>query len=568
MNTHHLPIGVDDFKRYRDINGYLVDKTLLIREVLDGSHALLLPRPRRFGKTMNLSMLRYFFDQDGADTGYLFEDLAIANDSDAMSHRAAYPVVYLTLKDVSGGSWSEAREKLCETISREYVRHGEVEQSLRTKMEKGSFQELVDGEASDAALKSSLKNLIIYLHRHYKKPVVVLVDEYDSPVIEAYDKGYYDPMIDFMRAWLGGGLKHERGGAVFRSVVTGIMRVARESIFSGLNNLKVHSLLSRGPFSDKFGFTEQETEQVLEDFDLRGQMGEVCEWYNGYKFGDRVIYNPWSVLNYVVDYPDPAGPKWLNTSSDALVHAEMNAGGVELKRDLEALLAGEELRYPINENIRFAEVTRNRQNIWSFLTFSGYLRAEDPQRDPITDSLAYRVSIPNREVREVYKSFVRNWYEDLEFQETDELLRSLVGEEYEEFDRLLNKLMRGLLSYHDGARYPEVAYHAFFLGLLANLRAIYEIRSNAESGYGRADIILRPKTEDYPHGYVIEFKAIDDADRMDAEVQEAFDQIADRDYAHQLKESGVRKEDLRLMAVVVAGKKVEVQCRVDGSLPC
>ena len=556
-----LRIGIDDFKEHRDSGAYLVDKSVLIREVLDGSKALLLPRPRRFGKTLNLSMLRYFFEKCEEERRYLFEDLAVSLDADAMAHFGAHPTIFLTLKDVGGADWAEARQALVETISREYLRHREVQSSLLTKLEKDSFQAILDGTAGNAALKSSLKNLVIYLHRRHDRPVVVLIDEYDSPLIGAFDNGYYNPMIDFMRAWLGAGLKHSEGRAVFRSVVTGILRVARESIFSGLNNLKVHSLLSPGPFADKFGFTETEVERVAGDFDLSDHIGEIRDWYNGYMFGDTVVYNPWSVLNYIDDQPEGPGPKWLNTSANILVHEELKAGGLELKRDLERLLAGEELRYPISENILFSEVHRNRQNIWSFLTFSGYLRAEDPKRDSFTGNLTYRLSIPNREVREVYKGFVENWYNELQFKETDALMRALKEEDYREFEHLLGKLVEGILSYHDTARFPEAAYHAFVLGLLANLRTTYEIRSNAESGYGRADIILLPRTAEFPVGYVIEFKSVSTGSEPETETEAALQQIEDRDYVSQLREAGVKEENLRRMAIVVAGKKIAVQCR-------
>ena len=555
-----LQISIDDFKKHRDTGAYLVDKSRLIREVLDGSHALLLPRPRRFGKTMNLSMLRYFFELSDEEREYLFEDLAIAADPEAMAHLGRYSTVFLTLKDVQGADWETARAGISQELSALYRDFDYLADDLRPE-ERESYEAICRRDADAATLQRSLRDLITYLYRYHDQPVVVLIDEYDSPVIEAYDGGYYEPMIDFMRAWLGGGLKHQQGQAIFRAVVTGVLRVARESIFSGLNNLKVHSLLSLGPFADKFGFTETEVERVMGDFGLSDRMDEVRDWYNGYVFGDTVMYNPWSVLNYIDDQPESAGPKWLNTSANTLVHEELAAGGMELKRDLENLLAGQDLRYPISENILFSEIRGNRQNIWSFLTFSGYLRAEDPERDPITDSLTYRLSIPNREVREVYKSFVRNWHEALQFRETDELLRALVGEDYEEFERLLGKLVRGLFSCHDAARFPEAAYHAFVLGLLANLRAIYEVRSNAESGYGRADIILRPRTEQYPVGYVIEFKSIAGDEEIEPEMEKAFEQISRREYVTRLQEAGVEEANIRRIAVVVAGKQVAVRSR-------
>ena len=561
MTDKRLRIGTDDFAKIRRENGYFVDKSPLIREVIDGSDVLLLPRPRRFGKTLNLSMLRYFFERtESEDRRELFEGLAIEQDAEAMTHYGRYPTVFLTLKNVKGRSWQETRKQLRTLIATVIDRFREAVRAL-PPVQAEQFERIRLGTGDDADLKASLSLLITAAYRFYGEPVVLLLDEYDSPVIEAFHHGYLDEMLDFLRAWLGAGLKHEDGPALFRAVVTGILRIAKESIFSGLNNLKVWSTLVPGRFADKFGFTEPEVEQLLADYDCADKMPEVREWYNGYSFGGTVIYNPWSVLNYVDNLPAPAGPQWLNTASNRLIHEEMAAGGAAIRRDLEKLLAGEELRYPIREDTVFGDVGRSPETIWSFLYFAGYLRAEDPRPDP-RDRLFYRLSIPNREVRIAYREFVERTTWRGQSADLDEFLNAfLKPDPPDRLEPSLSNLVLALLSHHDPAHFPEAVYHAFVLGLLANLRSIYDIRSEAETGYGRADILMIPKTPDYPLGYVIEFKALDAEADIDAAVAAAFEQIEAKAYAARLLEAGVASENIRKLAIVVRGKDVRVAWR-------
>jgi hypothetical protein len=549
--------GTDDFQELIEDGGYFVDKSPLIRNVIEGSKVTLLPRPRRFGKTLNMTMLRYFFEQSDVDRRGLFEGLAITADAACMAHQGKYPVIYLSLKDVKGNDWAEARAQLAAKLAALTRQFADLTDSL-APVELRAFQALDDASANDAVMKLSLKNLITWLHAHYGQPVVVLIDEYDSPVIEAWNKGYYEEMIDFMRSWLGGGLKHENARALYRAVVTGILRVARESVFSGLNNLDVASLLRAGPYADKFGFTQPEVDQVLQDFALPELAEPMQVWYNGYDFGGHTIYNPWSVIQCISGHPNPIGPQWLNTASNDLIYAELEAGGLELKRDLETLMAGEELRYPITEHTTFSQLGRDPQTIGSFLVVSGYLKASDPQEDLLTGLPRYLLSIPNREVHQVYREFVRHWHRQLDFRSTDSLLRSLAVGNIAEFEILLAELCCNLFSVHDVARYPEAAYHAFMLGLLANLRQVYEIRSNVEAGYGRGDILLRPKTDAYPLAFIIEFKSIaPDADSAKAR-DEAFAQIAERNYEAQLLEAGVAPEQIHKLAIIFSGKRVTV----------
>ena len=275
-----------------------------------------------------------------------------------------------------------------------------------------SFEAIVSRKSDDATLKSSLKNLIEWMYAYHEKPVVVLIDEYDSPMIEAWTYGYYQEMADFMRLWLGAGLKHENGQALFRAVVTGILRIAKESIFSELNNLDVASPLMIGPFADKFGFTQPEVDLILKAFHAEIHASIIQDWYNGYSFGGHTMYNPWSVSSYVQAIPNPPGPKWLNTSSNALVYEELSHGGLEIKRDLEILLSGGDLRYPLSETITFSDIGKNPMNIWTFLYYTGYLKAEGPEwADYDPDLLTYAIAIPNREISLAYREFVNKMFE-------------------------------------------------------------------------------------------------------------------------------------------------------------
>ncbi len=567
MTDKRIRIGTDDFAKIRSESGYFVDKSPLIREVLDGSDVLLLPRPRRFGKTLNLSMLRYFFERvDGeekqAQRRAMFDNLQIADDAEAMTHHGRYPTILLTLKDIKAKTWETAYGKLVDTIAELFRRHREVESALPEE-DREEFARLRMRRGSRVEVDASLRKLVSWLSAYYGEPVVVLIDEYDSPAIEAFRHGYLEEMLDFLRAWLGAALKHENGPALFRAVTTGILRIAKESIFSGLNNLDVATTLKISPFADKFGFTEPEVEQLLRDYDCADRMPEVRSWYNGYTFGNTVIYNPWSVLNYVRDLPNPAGPKWLNTASNTLVHAELEAGGETIRRDLEKLLAGAELRYPIREDTVFADVGRTPETIWSFLYFAGYLRAEDPMPEPGTDELVYCLSIPNREVRIAYREFVSRTYC---WDRVSGGVRAFVQcflypDQLKDLESVLRNLVVNLLSHHDIGHYPEAVYHAFVLGLLANLRGVYDIRSEPETGYGRADIIMTPKTAEFPTGYVIEFKSLEGGADLDAAVSAAFAQIEAKAYATRLLEADIPLENIRKLAVIVRGKDVRVEVR-------
>jgi hypothetical protein len=555
-------IGTDDFKEFIDEGGYFVDKTPLIQEIIKGNKVTLLPRPRRFGKTLNMTMLRYFFEKSEEEQAYLFENYAIADHPECMYHQGQYPVIYLTLKQIKGITFQEVEIQLRKLVSQLYDRHNFIAEILKTEIGKSDFTALRHGNSTIATLKSSLKEIISILYEYHHKPVIVLIDEYDSPLIEAWTHGYYNEMAEFMRSWLGGGLKHENGRALYRAVVTGILRIAKESIFSELNNLDVASPLMIGPYSDKFGFTQPELDLILDIFEAHSHTDIIRDWYNGYSFGGQTIYNPWSVISYIQAIPNPPGPKWLNTSSNAIVYEELEAGGFEIIRDLESLLSGQKIRYPVLETITFKDISKNPINIWSFLYFSGYLKADDPkwaEYDP--NLLTYALSIPNREISAAYQQFVNSMYDtgDLSSGIKGFLTFFLENQSVSFLEETLQDLTLGLVSMYDLAKLPEAVFHAFVLGLIANLRHVFEIRSNAEAGYGRADILMIPKTKKYQTTFVIEFKSTHtQVDAYKAE-NDALWQIRTKEYEAPLKNAGVSPDFTRRLAIILQGKKVVVR---------
>ncbi len=550
-------IGVDDFQELIDEGGYFVDKSLLIREVIEGNKVVLLPRPRRFGKTLNMTMLRYFFERCDEDRGYLFQNLAIASYPDCMKHQGQYPVIFISLKDVKGTTWDEMRNRLIEKIGELLIPLAYLRPDLPPIYQRG-FDALYTGTPDDATLKASLKNLITWLYTFHKKPVIVLIDEYDTPMIEGWQNGYYDEIAEFLRSWLGGGLKHENAHALYRAVITGILRVAKESIFSGLNNLFVSTSLLPNTLSTMFGFTEDEVLQILKDFGRLDQADIVREWYNGYRFGSQTIYNPWSVSMYISQYPAPPAPYWLNTASNTLVYEELGKGGIGIKQDLERLLSGDGIRYPITETITFRDIGKNPANIWSFLYFSGYLRADDPEED-IRGRMAYRLSIPNKEIGFAYDTFIEQTYPTRQ-NGLDALMDWFIKQESVQIlQDILQDLLASLVSYHDLAKLPEAVFHAFVLGLLANLRAVYEIRSQPETGFGRADILMIPKDERFPVAYVIEFKSVRPDEDIGDSAEKALLQVQKKHYDTALHSAGIHTTRIRRLAIVLQGKTVVVR---------
>jgi hypothetical protein len=578
MKKTRFLIGTDLFKEYRENNGYFVDKSLFVADVIEGDKVTLIPRPRRFGKTLNLTMLKAFFEMGAPGNRELFRGLKIEQDPEAMAHLGQYPTLYISLKDIRAGNWETALEKITGTIAKLVKAHRAVWQKSDDAIDREMFLALAEKRASPAELESSLSSLSKVLYEVTGKPVVLLIDEYDTPVIEARVEGYQGEMLKFLKSWLGSALKPAESEVLYRAVVTGILRVARESLFSELNNLDVSTLLTPGVYADKFGFTEDDVSKILIDFNVVDRTEDVRRWYNGYLADDSTLYNPWSLINYVNKLPKPPQTYWLNTSSNRLVHEEFSKGGPDLKADLEKLLNGDVLRYEINENTVLDDIGKNTGNIWSFLYFSGYLKVDDPQPSPLNpDRKEYRLRIPNTEVKMAYEDFVRREFDHAISTGGLDAFQKCFSEPHTHLTQLepiTQQLVLSLLSYHDLAeaptskeamarrlpeyRQPEAVFHAFFLGLLANLRSVYDIRSNHEVGYGRADIVMHPKTDRFPSGFVVEFKSIkkgEDVD-MDKELKSAMEQIEEKKYVTQLQEAGV--STVYRIALVLKGKDIRV----------
>lgn len=551
-----LPIGVSDFKSIIDENYYFIDKTLFIKEIIDdGSRVILLPRPRRFGKTLNMSMLKYFYEKDNIDNSYLFKDLNISKEKEIMNNQGKYPVIYLTFKDEKHSDWETCKNSFKRIVKDEFSKHDYIlDGSVLKDYEKDEIVEILRGKAPYEVYLNGLKILTKYLYKYHKEKVVILIDEYDVPIQSGYMNEYYDKVIEFMRIFLSGGLKDNE--FLQKAVLTGILRVAKESIFSGLNNLKVSTLISEH-YSSQFGFLDNEIEEILRYYGIEYEIEEVRQWYNGYIFGDKVIYNPWSILNYVDNYKEGFKPYWVNTSSNDLVKRVLARGGQKLKTELEDLIKGKQIEKTINENIVMHEIETDSNNAWSFLLFSGYLKVV--HKRVIQGKTYCSMEIPNLEVKYLYEDIVLAWFrENLSNENFNVMLESLISGDIKIFSKIFREFILSSVSYFDvSGKESEKVYHSFVLGALIALSKEYEVKSNKESGYGRYDIMIIPK-DIKKKGIIIEFKKIDEDDNETLEIaaEKALNQIKDKRYKQELIDRGVK--DIIQLGIAFEGKKVLV----------
>jgi hypothetical protein len=557
----HVPIGIDDFRLLREQGLVYIDKSQLICELLDrpGVQVVLLPRPRRFGKSLNLSMLRCFFERSSQDLSHLFEDLAVWRaDPGYRAHFQRYPVIHLTFKGVKAerfeDAWAAIREKLSDLVR---VHQAVLDSDRVAPVLAHRLRQIVDGTAPPVLYRRVLLDLCESLHAHHGEPVVILIDEYDEPIHAGHVHGYAREIIDFFRTFLTEALKGNPH--LYRAVLTGILRIARESIFSGLNNLAVCTLL-RDEFATCFGFTEAEVEDLLTRAGRLEQLPIVQRWYNGYVFGGQVIYNPWSVLNFVADAQGRPRPHWLNTSSNDLIRKLLEDNATRLEPVFEILLAGGGIEQVLDENVVLDRLDRSPDALWSLLVFSGYLKAEERLRDPMEQS-AHFLTIPNQEVRLVYTSTFRDWMQ-VHMQghggNLDRLTRALLSGDAETLEEQLQAFVENVLSYHDaGAPSPEQLYHGFVLGLLAVLEPDYLVRSNRESGQGRPDVMIRPARPGRP-GAVLELKVARPGRKtLDVALEEGLAQMQAQGYAAELRAAGA--QPIHAFAVAFDGKEVRVR---------
>ncbi len=460
-----------------------------------GAQVLLLPRPRRFGKTLNLSTLRYFFERSHEDRSDLFCGLAAwSAGQTCRSHFQRHPVIYLTFKDLKASTFQGFASGLATQLKRLFKEHRELlDPPLLTRDERSFFGDVMSGRASPQELQGVLYDLSSWLHDSTGEDVVILVDEYDTPIHAGYAHGYYQEVVEFFRVFLSGGLKDNP--YLFKGVLTGILRVAKESIFSGLNNLAVHTIVSHR-FSGHFGFTRSEVESLAREAGAQDRLGEIREWYDGYLFGGRVVYNPWSVLCYMDNPQDGPKPYWVSTASDELLRGLLLGRGAVTHDEMQVLLGGGSLTRPVQEHVALRDLDLDRSAVWSFLLFSGYLKGEGPHGVDNLDNPLYRLSVPNREVYVAYRGLYLSWLRNgLGGQDRlDALGRALLSGDAEGFRAHLELLLRHGMSYHDlGGAEPERVYQAFIMGLSVHLEQTHMVRSNRESGLGRYDVSLIPR---------------------------------------------------------------------------
>jgi len=554
-----LDIGNSDFKSIIENNNYFVDKSLFIKEVIDNqSLVILLPRPRRFGKTLNLSMLQYFFDINKPENSKLFTNLKIwKTENEIKSKQGKYPIIYLSFKDAKDQNWEKTYKYIVNEIINLYSKYDFLlENDILKHHEKNTFNKILNSEADSVDYAESLKRLSEYLYRFYNQKVVILIDEYDTPIQAGYNR-FYENAISFMRNLLSGAFKDNK--FLYKGVITGILRVSKESVFTGLNNVSVYSILDDG-FSDKFGFTEIETKQIIADFNVPTDYELIKKWYDGYKIGKTGdIYNPWSILNYVISYESGFKTFWANTSSDELIKEQINKKDANyLREQLLKLINNETIDKEIDDNFVFPDLFTDKELLWTLLTFSGYLTSKNK-----TGRKTYDLAIPNYEVKTVFQDIILKWLNaDVNIKRSTliDTTKYLINNEIVKFEKGFREIIGDTFSYFDINGEPENVYQSYVLGLLAIIGDDYIIKSNRESGEGRYDILLIPhdKTK---YGIVIEIKQVNKDKNDDIEVfnkkindklKEAIKQIDKNNYYMELIENKI--SNIIKLPIVFAGK--------------
>ncbi len=536
MEEKKLPVGIDSFEKLREEDFYYVDKTGLIRDLLNNwGEVNLFTRPRRFGKTLNMSMLKCFFEIGGDKR--IFDGLAISREKALCdAYMGKYPVVFLSLKDVDGLTFEDAYERLKQLIRNEAFRLAALRESTAiTDEEKSAYLRIISENSTFADITGSLRMFCTLLEKHYGQKVFLLIDEYDVPLDKAYAHGYYDRMIDLIRSMFGLALK--TNDSLFFAVLTGCLRVSKESIFTGLNNLMVHSISDMN-FDEYFGFTDSEVGDMLAYYGLESHHEEARRWYDGYRFGEQDVYCPWDVINYcyMLRVDPEAEPKlyWLNTSGNELVRSLIDKTKSGTTRmEVEELIAGNTITKQINEQLTHNEIKSSVNNIWSLLYMTGYLTiAQRPTGG------RYTLRIPNYEVKQIFMQQVLEWFGDKAVAEADQLSGFYAAFEKGDTETItsyLNKQLIATVSYYDAY---ESFYHGFLLALL-NTCASWQVASNVETGIGRGDIIV--EREDGALGFVVEIKEIKDRNRLDAACDAAMKQIEEKDYTAVLRRYGVEE---------------------------
>ena len=557
-----VAIGIQDFGDLIQKNCFYIDKTSFIREWWESKDSVtLIARPRRFGKTLNMSMLEYFFSVNYSDGGGLFEGLSIWEEEDYRSIQGTYPVISLSFANVKERDFASAKIRICQLLTDLYIKNSFLlDSDVMTSADREFFQS-VEPTMPEVVATIAIYKLSDFLYRYYGKKVIILLDEYDTPMQEAYVGGFWEELVGFIRSLFNSAFKTNPW--LERAVMTGITRVSKESIFSDLNNLKVVTATSQ-EYATAFGFTQKEVSQALKECGLEKEEEEVRRWYDGFIFGKhKDIYNPWSILNFLDT--GRFTTYWANTSSNSLVGKLIREGNSRVKESFEELLKGKRISTPIDEQIVYSQLGRNEEGIWSLLLASGYLKVlsyESYLDIPEGKRPRYELELTNLEVRVTFLNMVRDWFSPVETDYND-FIRAMLQDNLEEMNGYMNRVALNTFSYFDAGRSSsgeesERFYHGFVLGLVVELRDRYYITSNRESGFGRYDVLFEPKNPKENDAIILEFKVFNPRKESSLEetVEAALKQIEDRRYAHELWEKGIAREHIRSYGFAFEGKQV------------
>jgi len=547
MRKKAIPVGIEDFERIIREDYYYVDKTMLIEELLiNRAPVTLFTRPRRFGKTLNMSMIKYFFDvKNKEENKKLFENLKVSN-SEYMSEQGKYPVIFISLKDLKGDIWEECLKRLKLFIFDLYAEFEYIREKMN-EWDKRKFEKVLY-EKEDADYIMSLKFLADSLYKYHGEKVIILIDEYDAPIINAFDKGYYNEAINFFQTFYSSALK--TNNSLKYGILTGITRIIKEGIFSGLNNLYVNTILSRD-YSEYFGLLENEVVEMLDYFDMKYKIEEVREWYNGYIFGESEVYNPWSIVNYVREKEIKA--YWANVSGNTLLENMLNHAGESVYDDLKKFTDGESIEKYISDGTTIKSLLSNDDEIWQLLLYSGYL-TKDEKQEKESDSNVYNLKIPNKEIRKYFGNMFLNRFFGTEVK-TNILIKALEGGDIKKFEETLGEIMINMLSHFDLDKEMEKIYQVFMIGLVGFLMGKYEIISNDESGYGRYDLAMIP-IKSNEKAYLMEFKISKTKKGMEESAEKALKQIDEKKYDTKLRARGIK--NILKIGIAFYGKEVKV----------
>ena len=538
-----IPIGVSDFKHLIEENFYYFDKTNFIEQVIqDGAQVKLFTRPRRFGKTLNMSMLKYFFDiKEAEENRKLFKNLYIEK-TNSFKEQGKYPVIFLSLKDLKATTWEEMEKDIKSTIASLFLEYEDLYYELG-EFDKPLFKKIAIKEVDIENLKEVLKFLTKILYEKYNKKVVVLIDEYDSPLVSAYINGYYEKVKNFFKTFYSTVLKDNT--CLQMGVLTGIIRVIKAGIFSDLNNLRTYTILS-DDYTDSYGLTEEEVEKSLNDYGIGQEISKVKDWYDGYKFGDSEVYNPWSILNFLQDKELRA--YWVDTSGNDLINNVLKMKNKNIITALERLFNGEGLRQNLSGTSDLSKILSNDE-IWELLLFSGYLTIEEK-----IDQDNYILRLPNKEVKSLFrKTFIETYIargSKLSF-----LMESLIENKIEDYEENLQEILLTSVSYNDTKKGNEAFYHGLIMGMGLYLEGEYITKSNIESGLGRYDFLIEPKNKS-KRAFIMEFKSTDSVEKLEEVSKEALKQIIDKKYDISLKQNGIK--EITFIGIAFCGKQIKI----------